>query len=206
MNLEVWDQALPIFAKASRKKVWGRGVRSRGKIWIDMDNSPHVPFFAPIIEELEKRNYSLMLTARDCFQVREIADLFQLNYRLIGHHSGKNKLRKIAGLCCRALHLIPMVLREKPDLALSVCSRSQLMVSAVLGLPSLFMGDYEFATGWAYIRPSWLLVPEVIPDAAIQLEPERIMKYPGIKEDVYVPRFVPDPHLRCQLGLQEEDV
>src|ERR1019366_7053802 len=36
------------------------------KIWIDLDNSPHVPFFAPIIEELERHGYSVLLTARDC--------------------------------------------------------------------------------------------------------------------------------------------
>jgi predicted glycosyltransferase len=32
------------------------------------------------------------------------------------------------------------------------------------------------------------------------------LKYPGIKEDVYVPRFVPDPSIRSQLGLREQDV
>ena len=42
----------------------------KGKIWIDLDNSPHVPFFSPIVEELEKCGYSVMLTVRDCFQVR----------------------------------------------------------------------------------------------------------------------------------------
>ncbi len=68
----------------------------KGKIWIDLDNSPHVPFFIPIIEELQKRSYSIVLTARDCFQVRDLADLFHLNCKLIGHHSGKGKLRKMA--------------------------------------------------------------------------------------------------------------
>ncbi len=33
----------------------------RKKIWIDLDNSPHVPFFAPIIDELDRRGYSLIL-------------------------------------------------------------------------------------------------------------------------------------------------
>src|SRR3989442_14407907 len=94
-------------------------ARAKGKIWIDLDNSPHVPFFAPIIEELQKRNYSVLVTARDCFQVRELADLFHLKYKLIGHHSGRSKIRKVAGLCFRAVQLIPTILREKPDLAVS---------------------------------------------------------------------------------------
>ena len=181
--------------------------RGHGRIWIDLDNSPHVPFFAPIVEELEKRGYSVVVTARDCFQVRELADLHHLNYRLIGHHSGKNKLKKMAGLLFRALHLIPNAMSKgKPDLAVSMCSRSQLVASTLLRIPSIFTGDYEHAKPFALIHPDWLLTPEVIPAAAIHMAPERIYKYPGIKEDVYVPRFVPDPAIRHQLGLVETDV
>ncbi|PYV10009.1 MAG: hypothetical protein DMG23_09125, partial [Acidobacteria bacterium] len=69
-----------------------RPFTDKGKIWIDLDNSPHVPFFAPIVEELGKHGYPVVVTARDCFQVRELADLFHLNYRLVGHHSGKGKI------------------------------------------------------------------------------------------------------------------
>src|ERR1035441_412294 len=63
-----------------------------GKIWIDLDNSPHVPFFAPIIEELEHSGHSILLTARDCFQVCELADLLNLSYRRVGRHYGKNQI------------------------------------------------------------------------------------------------------------------
>ena len=195
-----------VLSLTSAKPERTQAAAAKGKIWIDLDNSPHVPFFAPIVEELEKRGYSVVLTARDCFQVRELADLFHLNYRLIGRHSGRNKIRKMAGLCFRAVQLIPTVLKEKPDLALSVCSRSQLILSTSLGIPSLFIGDYEFATGWLLIRPTWLMCPEVIPKAAVGIDPNRILKYPGIKEDIYVPRFVPDPAIRSQLGLHEQDM
>ena len=111
-------------------------------------------FFAPIVEELQKRSYSVVLTARDCSQVRELADLYHLNYRLIGRHSGRNRILKMAGLCFRALQLIPTILKEKPDLALSVGSRSQLILSTSLGIPCLFMGDYEFARNWLFIHPT----------------------------------------------------
>jgi uncharacterized protein len=183
-----------------------RMINHKGKIWIDLDNSPHVPFFAPIIEELQKRGYSLVLTARDCSQVRELADLFHLNYKLIGSHSGKNKIRKVVGLFFRGLQLLPTILREKPDLAVSHCSRAQMIVSASLGIPSLQMGDYEFATPWVFVRPTWSMCPAVIPDEVVPGCPKRILKYPGIKEDVYVPRFVPNPSIRPQLGLQEQDL
>jgi uncharacterized protein len=183
-----------------------RRDRAKTRIWIDLDNSPHVPFFAPIIEELQKRNYSVMVTARDCFQVRELAELRQLKYKLVGRHSGKNKVRKVVGLIFRALELLPSVIRAKPQLAISVCSRSQLILSTLLRIPTLMMGDYEFSTGWALIHPTWLMCPEVIPNEAVALDPNQILKYPGIKEDIYVPRFVPTPGIRYQLGLKEDDI
>jgi predicted glycosyltransferase len=176
------------------------------KIWIDLDNSPHVPFFAPIIEELQRLGHSVFVTARDCFQVCELADLFGLEYRRIGRHYGKNKLLKLAGLCTRTLQLTPTILHEKPDLAISHGSRAQLLMSSLAGVPSVVIIDYEFAKGLVLMKPGWVMVPEVIPDAAIQFDADRILKYPGIKEDVYVPRFRPDPAIRVSLGLKKEDV
>jgi predicted glycosyltransferase len=111
----------------------------------------------------------------------------------------------LTGLCWRALQLMPIVVKAKPDLAVSHCSRSQLIVSSSLGIPSLHITDYEFATGSVLIYPTWQMCPEVIPDSALRGR-NRVLKYPGIKEDVYVPRFVPDPLLRSQLGLCEDDL
>lgn len=176
------------------------------KVWIDLDNSPHVPFFAPIVEELKRRGCSVFVTARDCFQVRELADLLGLSYASIGRHYGKNKILKSFGLCKRALQLAPKILREKPDIALSHGSRAQLLSSALLGVPSVVIIDYEFAKGLALLRPSWIIVPKIIPDAAIKFDTGRILKYPGIKEDVYIPKFKPDPSIRAELGLSGDDL
>jgi uncharacterized protein len=179
-----------------------RGSNKRRSIWVDLDNSPHVPFFAPIIEELEKAGYSVLITARDCFQVCELADLFHLNYRRVGHHYGKHTVWKLTGLCWRALQLFPDVLREKPRLALSHGSRSQLVVANLLHIPSVTITDYEFATIWMLFHPTWVITPEIIPSDTVRCSKDRILKYPGIKEDVYVPRFKPDASALASLGLK----
>jgi predicted glycosyltransferase len=186
----------------------GSHQRSAGaeKIWIDLDNSPHVPFFLPIIEELSRRGYSVLVTARDCFQVCDLASLLGLQYKRIGRHYGKVRILKLAGLCVRALQLAPTVLAEKPDLAVSHGSRAQLLLSAMVRLPSIVIVDYEFARGLALLRPGWIMIPETIPDSAIRFDKSRILKYPGIKEDVYVPRFQPDPRIQSQLGLDGDDL
>jgi uncharacterized protein len=174
------------------------------KIWIDLDNSPHVPFFRPIIDELEKRGYSVVVTARDCFQVCELAKLLNIRYERIGHHYGRHKILKAFGLCVRAMQLVPTVVREKPDIALSHGSRSQTLLSVLLGVPSMVICDYEFVKGVA-LQPRWVMVPEVISDGAIRFG-SRVMKYPGIKEDVYVPRFQPDSSINDHLDLKKDDL
>lgn len=182
------------------------GAEARKKIWIDLDNSPHVPFFLPIIEELKDRGCSVLVTARDCFQVCELADLARLEYRRVGRHYGKNRLAKLAGLAARSSQLAAVVLREKPDLAVSHGSRAQLVVSSLNRIPSIVIVDYEHARGLLFAKPSWVMVPEVIANENIAFAPERILHYPGIKEDVYVPRFVPDGSLLPQLGLEAADL
>jgi predicted glycosyltransferase len=174
------------------------------KIWIDLDNTPHVPFFKPIIEELNKRDYFIILTARDCFQVCELADLLSLPYKRIGRHYGKNKILKAIGTLFRAVQLMSVILREKPDLAISHGSRSQLVASAILNIPSIMITDYEYSHFFPIIKPRWLILPEVISDKLIKISKERILKYPGIKEDVYVPNVKPNPSIKDELGINEE--
>jgi len=183
------------------------GVVHKSKtIWIDLDNSPHVPFFAPIIEELKGQGYSVRLTARDAFQVKELVDLYKFDCECIGHHYGKHKLLKLLGVFIRALQLLPLIVRNRPDLAVAHGSRAQLTLATALRIPTLHIGDYEHATGWAVIHPSWVLVPEVIPKEEIREPKDRILTYPGIKEDVYVPAFQPDPAICEQLNFTSDDI
>jgi predicted glycosyltransferase len=176
------------------------------RIWIDLDNSPHVPFFKPIVDELEARGYSVFLTARDCFQVCDLAELLQVRCQTIGRHYGKHRIMKLLGLGIRALQLLPVARRERPVLAVSHGSRSQLVAANVLRIPTVQIGDYEFAKVWALIRPDWVIAPAVIPNQAIRIGRGRILKYPGIKEDVYVPSFIPNPGIRRNLGIGESEV
>lgn len=173
------------------------------KIWIDLDNSPHVPFFAPIIEELKRNGHLVFVTARDCFQVCKLADLLGVEYRRIGHHYGKHIVLKLFGLGVRSLQMCPAAMREKPDLAVSHGSRSQLVAAKLLGIPVVTIGDYEFAKLFSVVRPNCLIMPDVIPSTAVASLKTQILRYPGIKEDVYASRFSPDAQIINELGLND---
>lgn len=179
---------------------------SNKKIWIDLDNSPHVPLFRPIIEELQKNGSSILVTARDCFQVCELCDLHRLEYHKIGRHYGKNKVLKVLGLTRRALQLMKAVAAEKPDLALSHGSRSQLIAANLLKIPAIIMDDYEHSRPFPIVRPDYMIIPEVIPESTVRSSGATLLKYPGIKEDIYVPYFEPEPSIRDKIGLAGEDL
>ena len=176
------------------------------RIWIDLDNSPHVPFFMPIIRELQNRGYDVTLTARDCFQVCGLMEMNDIPYKRIGRHFGKNRLMKVAGMALRAVELLPSAMKERPALALSHGSRSQLLAAALLKIPSVVIDDYEYSEFCRWlVHPSWFIVPEVISgDNLKKYTGDRIVKYPGIKEDVYVPDFRPRAAFMSELGIDGE--
>jgi predicted glycosyltransferase len=176
------------------------------KVWIDLDNTPHVPFFIPIIRELENRGHRVVVTARDAFQVCELADRKGLPCFKIGRHYGKNSILKIAGLLWRSSQLLPFYLREKPDIALSHGARSQIFLSNVLRKPTILISDYEFSKTPLLVSPRWEIVPESLPIDGLHSRAERVLKYSGIKEDVYTPDFKPDPSLLEELSIDNEDI
>jgi predicted glycosyltransferase len=198
-----------IFASAGEFRTGGAvkqvEAAAHKKIWIDLDNSPHVPFFAPIIEDLERQGYSVFVTARDAYQVWELADFFHLKCTRVGRHYGKHKLLKVLGTCFRALQLMKLVWRKRPDLAVAHGSRSQTLASLLLRIPSVAIFDYEFVNSSALFKATWLIVPEIVAKS-IQLQEGNILQYPGIKEDVYAPGFMSDPSIKSVLGLKGSEV
>jgi predicted glycosyltransferase len=176
------------------------------KIWIDIDNTPHVPIFIPIIRELERRGHRVVLTARDAFQVCELADKKGLDYVKIGHHYGKKPIMKIIGLLWRSAQLCQFCLRQKPGLALSLGARSHTLINNLLKIPTIVVADYEHAAYIPLTHSRWVIVPDVVPSEVLHQRADRIRHYSGLKEDVYVPEFKPDPSLLEELGLQPNEM
>ncbi len=175
------------------------------KIWVDLDNSPHVPFFRPIIEELRKRNYEVLVTARDAYQVRELIHYYGVSAQIVGRHYGKHKVLKTLGTCHRALALTQVARKQKPDLAICHGSRGLLMACTLLRIPTVALMDYEFGAELPFVKPTWLMVPSVLSEHHMGFH-SGIIEYPGLKEDVYLSMFQPDRTLRERLGIATDDV
>ena len=183
-----------------------RGSPIQKKIWIDLDNSPHVPFFLPIIGELRKRGHQIFLTGRNSYQVCELLELNHLSCKVIGGHWGKHWSLKVLGTCLRAIRLVPIALKEKPDLAVSHGSRAQLIAGKTLGIPTVVMYDYEFVARVGLFHPDWVFVPRYLSSFQDFEARKRLLKYPGLKEDVYVRRSRGETSVKGLLGLLPSDL
>ena len=181
---------------------------NHAKVWIDLDNSPHVPFFAPIIAELVRRGYRVWVTARDRYQVHELAAMHQIPHIMVGRDYGKNKFVKVPGLLYRAFQLLPLVRRERPTIALSHGSRAQVIAAKMAGVAAVVMLDYEFVDlAFPIFSLDNIFMPEAIPERALTGNgSSHIWRYPGIKEDVYVPGFQPTEDILPELGITPDRI
>ena len=175
-------------------------------VWIDLDNSPHIPFFAPIIEQLNELGYSTTISARKFAQTIAMAELYNLDFTPIGKHHGKNKLRKVAGLIYRSIQLIPFALKNKPTIAISHGSRAQMVVAQLLGIPVVMFLDYEYVQTIPFVKLRLLFIPKVISTKKLSKFKNILRTYPGIKEDIYVPAFKPDESIKTEMDIRDENI
>ncbi len=175
-------------------------------IWIDLENTPHVVFFKPIIDMLQAKGYKFVITARDCFQTCELADKMNLNYIKIGRHYGKNKCWKTLGLLVRVVQLSIVLRKYRVRLAVSHTSRTQILLAKLMKIKQIAILDYEFVKMLPFVKIDEMVVPAVIDAAVFERNARFISKYPGIKENVYVPSFKPDPSINNELKINNTDI
>jgi predicted glycosyltransferase len=180
------------------------------KIWFDICHPPHVSFFVPQIRELNRLGYETVITVRDRFQVGELCDLAGLNYCKVGRDYGKKKISKVIGLLIRAMQLYWFARKRNISIAVSQGSSYQVLAAFLLKIPSIFMTDYEHIFfGIAKLLATKIIMPKIIPDEAltrIGIKLNRVIRYPGFKEDVYLENFRPDSLFLEKLNLNSKKI
>ncbi|MDP4200534.1 MAG: DUF354 domain-containing protein [Bacteroidota bacterium] len=181
------------------------------RIWIDLENTPHVPFFMPIIRDLEHAGCNVVITARDFAQTRELIEKSRLRATFIGHEYGNTTLPKVMGILLRAIRLALHLKRVKPTLAVGHGSRGLVLAAKLMRVPSLTLYDYEGASVRLFNRLStWVMTPEVIPFeslAALGLARSKHLTYPGLKEEIYACEFeptTPSPIIDTERGMGQQ--
>ena len=165
------------------------------KIWIDLTNSPHVNFFADMIRELQK-DHEVLLTCRSLSNTIELLDLNGFTYHVVGKHYGQNKSNKVLGFVIRIAQLYRFLKNRIPDVAISHSSFYSPVVARMLGVRSIYLNDNEHADGnrISFRFADCIMIPEFLDAEKVQRQgahPEKIIKYPGVKEGVYLWNYKP---------------
>ncbi len=167
-------------------------------VWIDLANSPQVMFFAPIVRRLRKEGVSVLITVRDFSETVPLARRLGLNFKLIGSYGGKGKVRKAAALLRRAFALYGAVRGKGVRLALSHNSYDAILAGRMAGLRVWTYMDYDGqpANHLAFRLAHRVHVQEWFPEEALRrfgAHPDKVVRYRGLKEEVYLRDFRPDP-------------
>jgi predicted glycosyltransferase len=185
------------------------------RIWIDLANSPHVPFFVALGEEFRARGHELEVTARDFAQTVELAEAAGLQPTVIGGHGGRELAGKAGNLFGRARALRSWARGRAFNLAVSHNSYSQIVAARALRVRCVTLMDYEHqpANHLAFRLASRVIVPRAFPDSALRrygASRRKVRRYDGFKEDVYLadwqPRASETDKLLESLGVSEREV
>jgi predicted glycosyltransferase len=173
------------------------------RVWIDLGNSPHVPFFKALAGEFETRGHEVVWTARDYAQTVELARSAGLKAEVFGTHGGKSVAAKAGKFVKRVLDLIRWARGRGIDLVVSHNSQEPLVAARILGIRSVNLMDYEHHPGnhLSFRAARRVIVPGSFPAAALERfgAAKKSKRFEGIKEDVYLSDHAADPRFEREL-------
>jgi uncharacterized protein len=175
------------------------------RLWIDLANSPHVPFFRALIDRFIKQGHEVDVTARDFAETIPLAKAANLSIEVIGEHGGREMSAKAGNLISRAWSLASWARKHKFDRAVSHNSYSQILAARSLRIECVTLMDYEYqpANHLAFRFSSRIIVPVSFPAGRLRrygAASRKVRRYEGTKEDVYLADFEPDPAFTIQLS------
>lgn len=178
-------------------------------VWVDCTAAAHPLVLRPIVSGLEARGHSVAVTTRSYGQTEGVLELLDIPYESFGSHAGAGTLAKAGAVGGRSRKLLGWARGRGFDVALAHGSVDLAVVGSLLRIPQVQMQDYEFAglqrrLAWRAARR--VMVPDSIPLDRLRAagaRPEKVLRYPGLKEDYYLADLVPDPAVIDELGLGE---
>jgi predicted glycosyltransferase len=178
------------------------------RVWIDVDNAPHVQIFRPIIQRLRERGAEIAVTARDRTYVPELLQAAGIPHTIIGRGQPKGVAAKAAALAGRTAALARYGARGRFDVAVGHGSRSLPPAARLSGTPNLTMFDYEHVSTWLFRSfCDRILIPRAVAGGLAGRRPRGPWRsYDGYKEEIYLADFTPDATIRSRLGIAEEEV
>jgi uncharacterized protein len=183
------------------------------RVWVDISNSPQVPFFRPLIALLRERGHEVEVSTREYAQTVELLDLHGIPHEVVGpKHAGGSAAGKARAMAGRLRALRRFAKPRSIDLALSHASHELPLAARSLGIPSAYAFDYELARtqhGLGCRAARRVVVPDAVPQNRLDrlgARAAKVRRYPGLKEEYYLHGFEPDRTILTTLGLDRERI
>jgi uncharacterized protein len=177
-----------------------------------MSAPAHVLVLRPIIERLREQGHAVEVTSRDYAQTQALLELHGMQHTSIGRHGGASRVRKAARLGARSAGMLRFGRGRGFDLALAHGSNDLAIASRLLGIPEANMHDYEYAVTQHRIGcrlAKRVLFPDSVPPERLRrfgVGPEKLFRYPGLKEEYYLHDFEPDAEALRRLSVDTSRV
>ena len=160
-----------------------------------------------MVEALAERGHDVSITARSYGQTEGLLDRLGMPYESFGTHGGASTIGKGAAVASRSAALARWARPRHFDLGIAHGSVDLAAVGTLLRIPTAQLQDYEYAglqrkLAWRAARR--VIVPDSIPLERLEAagaRAEKLVRYPGLKEDYYLADFAPDPAILAELGL-----
>jgi hypothetical protein len=136
------------------------------KIWIDILTPKQALFFAPLVEDLTRRDHETILTTRQYPEAEAVLQMLNLEAEVIGKHGGETLAGKLEASADRTLKLARYFFEKAPNVAICFASPECARVSFGLNIPLVCVNDSPHSERVAKLTTplaSILLSPWVIP-------------------------------------------
>jgi predicted glycosyltransferase len=182
------------------------------RVWVDITDAAHVVFFAPIVRRLEDGGHTVTLTARRFAGADTVLRRYGLGGVLTTAHRGGGVGTRAVGLVNRTAQLLGSASSGRYDVAAGSHASDFVLTAWTLGIPQMtFLEDERLRrTNAVNLRlVDEVAVPESISTAtlaAFGAPAEKLLRYPGCKEQYYLYDVRPDPEALARLGVDRRHI
>jgi len=180
-------------------------------IWIAISNTPHVLFFHPLINELEK-NHSTNLTYNSRGETRELLMKLELDAKNLGHLNSEqmSNIFYVGWNLLKYIYKIP-----KFDFALSFENVAPIPITKIRDKEMILFldNDIKYFSNKSFVQNvrnkiscfcKNIVVPNVcIPQFSKIYKTADMFAYDGYKEHIHISNFTPDKKFLSELPFNE---
>lgn len=182
------------------------------RVWVDITDSSHVLFFAPIVRRLEERGDVVTVTARRFASAEFVLRRYGIATLVTSQHRGGGAGARAVGLLNRTAQLLGSASSGRFDVAAGSHASDFVLSNWALGVPQLTLLDDERLrrTNAVNLRlVDRIAVPEAVPPgtvAALGVPGAKLFRYPGFNEEYYLRDLQTDAGALARLGVDPRQV